>query len=57
MGRKSFGIPTSGSIRGGIRCAEEKLRHLAEVAYRNEFGEHIRVLIDGEFVTPRLSNE
>ncbi len=37
--------------------AEAKLRHLDEVAYRNEFGEHIRVLIDGEFVTPRLSNE
>lgn len=36
--------------------AEEKLRHLAEVAHRNELGEDIRVLIDGEFVTPRLSN-
>lgn len=37
--------------------AEEKLRHLAEIAHRNESGEHIRTLIDGEFVTPRLSNE
>ena len=35
--------------------AEEKLRHIAEVAKRNDLGSEIRVQIDGEFITPRLS--
>ncbi len=35
--------------------AEEELRHIAGIAKRNELGSHIRVLINGEFATPRLS--
>jgi len=34
--------------------ATEKLKHLANVAMRNELGSDIRVQIDGEFITPTL---
>lgn len=33
----------------------EKLRHIAEVAKRNELGADIRIQIDGNFITPRLT--